>query len=66
MSLIIITGGRARWTWTEGPKIIIGVDPGTVSIAPMKVYRVVSYGANLDQLRIGHRDKLPRSAVALA
>ena len=64
--MIIITVGGARWTWTEVFKVVIGIDPSTVSIVPMKFYRVVSYGANVNQLRIWHRDKLPAGAVALA
>ena len=64
--MTIITVGLARWTRTEGLKVVIGIDPGTVSIVPMKFYRVVSYGPNVDQLRIWHRDKLPAYAMALA
>lgn len=66
ISLTIITVGLARWTWTQGVKVVIRIDPSTVSIVPTKFYRVVSYGPNVDQLRIWHRDKLSTRAVALA
>ena len=61
-----ITSGRARWAWTKRLEVVIGIDPGTVAIGPMKFYRVVSYGANVDQFRIWNRDKLARRAVTLA
>jgi hypothetical protein len=64
--IIIITVGLARSTWTQGVKVVIRIDPSTVSIVPMKFYRVVSYGLNVDQLRIWHRDKFPVCAMALA
>ena len=64
--MTMITVGLARLARTEGVKVIIGIDPSTVSIVPMKFYRVVSYGPNVDQLRIWHRDKLPARAMALA
>jgi hypothetical protein len=62
----MIDGGIALWTRTERPKIVIGVDPGTVTIVPVKFDRIVSYWANINQLSIGNRDKLPAGAVPLA
>ena len=56
----------ALWTRTEGPKIFICVDPGTVTIVPLKFYRIIPYRPNVNQLRIGNRDKLPAGAVPLA
>ena len=64
--LTIISLDLARWARAEGVKVVVGIDPSTVSIVPMKFYRVVSYGPNVDQLRIWHRDKLPVRAMALA
>jgi len=37
-----------------------------MTIVPVKFYRVVSYWANVNQLSIGNRDKLPGGAVPLA
>ena len=53
-------------TRTERPKIIIRVDAGTVTIVPVKLYRVVPYRPNVNQLGVRYGDKLPAGAVPLA
>ena len=61
-----IDGRGALRTRTERPKIIIRVDAGTVTIVPVKLYRVVPYRPNVNQLSIRDGDKLPAGAVPLA
>ena len=61
-----VDGRTALRTRTERAKIIVRVDAGTVTIAPVKLYRVVPYWPNVNQLSLGDGHELPAGAVPLA